>query len=110
MELVNLSKNTVISKNIFIAKTIRSRIIGLLNEKEPKTLYLKTRWGIHTFGMKFPIDCVILDKDWKISAIKENLLPWRIFLWNPKYFRVLELPPGTVKNSGIELGDEIKLE
>jgi hypothetical protein len=110
MKLISLTENKIISGDIIIARKTKDRITGLLKEKSPKALYLETRWGIHTFGMKFPIDCVILDKNWKISVIKENLLPWRMFIWNPKYSRVLELPPGTVKNLGLKLGNEMKLE
>jgi hypothetical protein len=110
MKLISLTENKIISGDIIIARKTKDRIIGLLKEKSPKALYLETRWGIHTFGMRFPIDCVILDKNWKVLAVKESLLPWRIFVLNPKYFRVLELPLGTVKNSGIKTGDEMKLE
>ena len=107
---MNLSKNTVISENISIAKTIKDRIIGLLNRKEPEALYLKTRWGIHTFGMRFPIDCVVLDKNWKVVFIRENLLPNRILFWNPKYFRMMELPPRVVGKSGTKIGDVLAIK
>jgi hypothetical protein len=110
MKLINLTENKIISENIIIARKIKDRITGLLKEKKPRTLYLETRWGIHTFGMRFSIDCIILSKNWEVSVIKENLLPWRMFIWNPKYFRVLELPSETVRNLGIKMGDKIRLE
>jgi len=110
MELINLSKNTVISENISITKTMRDRIIGLLKEKEPKALSLKTRWGIHTFGMKFSIDCIVLDKNRKVVFIRENLLPNRVLFWNPKYCRVMELPSGAIGKSGTKIGDVLEIK
>ena len=110
MKVINLTNGVVISDDVIIAKSHRDRMVGLLKEKEAKALYLETRWGIHTFGMKFPIDCVVLDKDWKVSSIKENILPWKIFIWNPIFFRVFELPLGTVKESKIKTGDIISIE
>jgi hypothetical protein len=110
MKLINSTGNKIISEDIIIVRKIKDRVTGLLKEKKPRTLYFETRWGIHTFGMRFSIDCIILSKNWKVSAIREGLLPWRMFIWNPKYFRVLELPPETVKKSGIKIGDEIRLE
>lgn len=109
MKVSNLTNGIIVSDNVKIAKSQKDRIIGLLKEKEARALYLETRWGIHTFGMKFPIDCVILDKDWRVSSIKENVLPWRIFVWNPVFFRVFELPSGTVKKTKIKIGDIISI-
>lgn len=71
---------------------------------------IKTRFGIHTFGVRFTIDVLILDKKNKIASIKENLKPNRIFLWNPAYEKVIELPRGTIKKYSLKLGDAIKLD
>lgn len=110
MQLKNLTKNTIVSGNLAVAESLKSRIVGLINAREPGSLYFKTRWGIHTFGMKFAIDCLILDKDWKVSAFRENISPNRIFTWNPKHFRVIELPGGSIKASNTVIGDILKIE
>lgn len=76
---------------------------GLINKLKPENVYFKTRCGIHTFGLKFPLDVVILDKNNKVKKIKESLKPNRIFLWNPKYEKILELKPGTIKKEKIKI-------
>lgn len=76
------------------ATTWKDKIVGLIGKKKIVPLYFETRWGLHTFGVKEPIDIVILDTNGKIQVLKENLKPNRIFLWNPKYKRVIELPQG----------------
>ena len=110
MKVINSTNGVVVSDNVIIAKSHKDRMLGLLKEKEARTLYLETRWGIHTFGMKFTIDCIVLDKDWRVSSINEHMLPWRIFVWNPIFFRVFELPSGTVKEAKIKIGDIISIE
>lgn len=71
--------------------------------------YFETRFGIHTFFVKTKVDVVILDSDSRVRYIKENLAPWRIFVWNPKYFRILELPNGMVKEKKIQIGERIRI-
>ena len=90
------------------AKGVLQKSIGLIN-KEPQALLLRTRWGIHTFGMKYPIDVVILDSSYTVKILKKNLLPYQIFMWNPKYSYVLELPAQTIQSEHISLGSSIVL-
>lgn len=61
--------------------------------------------GVHTFGMKFPIDVVVLDEGGVVRAIKRDIKPNRCFFWNPKHRRVLELPTGCL----IELFDQLEI-
>lgn len=82
-----------------LAETIR----GLIGKRNPEALLLKTRFGIHTYGVKFPIDVLILDNENKVTVIKKNLKPNRIFLWNPKYEKVIELPAGTIEKEKIAI-------
>lgn len=76
---------------------IWDRTKGLIGKLRPEAIYFHTRFGIHTFGMKFPIDVIITNEQSKIVALQESLQPNRIFVWNPLYRRVFELPIGTIK-------------
>ena len=87
--------------------TLKDKTLGLIGKKNPEPVFLKTRFGIHTFGLKFPIDVLILDKENKVVKLKENLKPNSFFFWNPKYNNVLELPKGTIINSKIKIGSTI---
>ena len=71
---------------------------------------IETRFGIHTFGLKYPIDVLILDNGNKVVFLKKNLMPWRIFLWNPIYDKVLELPQGTIDKKKIKINDAVNLK
>jgi len=74
----------------------KGKILGLIGKDKPQTLLIRTRFGIHTFGVKFPIDVLVLDDNFKVVGVKKNLLPNRFFFWNPLYDKVLECPKGTI--------------
>lgn len=86
------------------AKSLKEKIVGLIGKK-PYALLIKTRFGIHTFGLKFPIDVLILDHKNKVVKIKKSLMPNSIFLWNPLYDMVIELPQGTIDKKKIKIND-----
>ena len=70
-------------------------------------IFFKTRFGIHTFFVKKPIDILILDDKLKIKKLKENLKPWNVYLWNPRYKNVIELPGGFINKKELFVGMKI---
>lgn len=90
------------------AKNLKEKIQGLIGRKKPIPLLIKTRFGIHTFGLKFPIDVLILDHKNKVVKIKKSLKPNSIFLWNPAHDMVIELPQGTIDKKKIKINETIK--
>jgi uncharacterized membrane protein (UPF0127 family) len=59
--------------------------------------------------MKFPIDLVYLDKRRKVRKARSAVPPWRLSACLRAH-SVLELPAGTVRQSGTEAGDELAFE
>lgn len=110
MRIINQSNNSIISKNVIIPKSILNQSLGLLKYKIPQTMLLNTRFGIHTFGMKYAIDVLILDNTNHIISWKKNMKPNRIFIWNPKFKTVLENPSGMIEKNKIHIGDKIHFE
>lgn len=82
---------------------------GLLNYKKAEPVYFETRWGIHTFFMKFPIDVAIIDDNNETVTLKESLQPNRIFIWNPRHKKVLEFPAGQIQRLGLKIGSSVNL-
>lgn len=91
-------------------KTYKEKTFGLAFRKTPLTVYFDTILGIHTFGVKFPIDVLILDNNFNVKKVKKNLSPCRFFFWNIKYSKVIEAPSGTVSKNSIKIGDKIEIE
>ena len=107
--MINTTRRTLLGEDIPIAQTFNEKANGLLGKERPAPLFFKTRWGIHTFGMKFPIDCIILDDKLMVKTTRENLKPSRFFFWWPGYKNVLELPAGTVLSTGTRVGDILEM-
>ena len=87
-----------------VAKGFWQQTKGLIGEQKIQPTLFTTRFGIHTFGMKVPLDILVLDKHKRVVKVKESLLPNHLFFWNPKYSLVVELPEGFVKCNKIKLG------
>ncbi len=108
MRLVNLTQKVILTNNLIIANTIIKSSIGLLNQPQETAMLFKTRWGIHTLGMKYPLDIIILNGNMKIVKIKKNLQPNRIFFWNPFYCQIIEISSN--QNTKIKINDILKID
>jgi hypothetical protein len=82
---------------------------GLIGAKKPYPVFFTTRFGIHTFGLRFPIDVLILDSQFMVVKAKKQLSPNRLFFWSIFYKHVLELPAGEITRRKIKIGEKIKL-
>lgn len=91
------------------AKNLKEKIQGLIGKEKPYALMIRTRFGIHTFGLKFPIDVVILNQENIVVKIKKSLKPDNIFLWNPIYDKIIELPSGTIEEKQIKIRSQVRL-
>jgi uncharacterized protein len=92
------------------AVTLKAKIFGLIGQKNISPTLFKTRFGIHTFFMKVPIDVIVLNKNYEVVKLKQNLEPWRLFFWNPAYNVMIELPEGFIEKEKIKRGDKIKVK
>ena len=106
MILKNVTRKTIITNDLKIANTLKTRLFGLLDSDNPRSLLLKTRFGIHTFGLNRSIDALIVDENNTVRVTK-TISPNRILMYNPKYNAVVELPYGYIKKSKTQLGDKI---
>lgn len=102
--------NKMVTLSVKEVSSLKEKITGLIGKNNPYNLMFKTHFGIHTFGLKFPIDVLILNDESEVVAMKKDLKPNRIYLWNPIYERVIELPNGTVDTKKIKLRDPIDVK
>ncbi|MEK7160268.1 MAG: DUF192 domain-containing protein [Patescibacteria group bacterium] len=104
----NKNKNTYVLKNFSRLKGLK-KLAGLMGKEKSEIVIFKTRFGIHTFFLKFPIDLVIVSKNKKVIFIKKSVKPNRIVLWNFRYDTVIELPEGSIEKLGINIGSILKI-
>ena len=111
MVLVNATKKTVVSDNCHFANTVLKRVVGLLNRgkfDKGEGLLLDRCYGIHTFGMRFPIDVLFLDKDLCVIRAVKALPPYRTCVVKKSVY-VLEVPVGALDESRTGEGDQIQI-
>ena len=112
MPVTNLTKKTWLATKVRKADSFITRLVGLLkrtNLGPEEALWLTPSKGVHTVGMKFPIDVVFLDKDNVVLGIISGLVPYRVTGVRLKGHSVLELPKGTLKKSRTEVGDQLEI-
>jgi uncharacterized membrane protein (UPF0127 family) len=110
--VINLTKNTWLATKIRKADNFVTRLIGLLKRSTlgpEEALWLMPSKGIHTIGMKFPIDVIFLDKNNIVLGIASGMVPYRISSIQLRGYSVLELPNGTIKKSKTEVGDQLEI-
>ncbi len=98
-----------ITLHVVYAKTLKEKTVGLIGTRKPQAMLFKTRFGIHTFGVRFPIDVLILDNNNIVVSLKQSLQRNRLLFWNPWFDTVVELPQETIKEKNIKKGDQIKI-
>jgi uncharacterized protein len=108
----NLSNGALVADRIGVADTRATRAIGLLAHRGLELgegLWIVPSRGVHTCGMHFAIDILALDASGVVIDQVVNMKPWRIRLPRWGTAGVLELPAGTLKNTGTALGHRIEL-
>ncbi|HEY1239112.1 MAG TPA: DUF192 domain-containing protein [Bryobacteraceae bacterium] len=108
----NQTRNTVLATRAEVADTSAKRRTGLLKHQrlEPgEGLWIIPCESVHTFFMKFAIDLVYLDKNKKVRKVRHAVPPWRISACFTAD-SILELPAGSVKETGTQPGDQLSME
>ena len=72
-----------------------------------EALWIVGSLGVHSFGMRFPIDVLYLDGELRVLHALAPLAPNRLGPISLRCESVLELPAGTLAASGTRLGDAL---
>jgi len=82
---------------------------GLIGASTAYPILFKTRFGIHTVGVRFPIDVLILNQGNVVVKMISSLEPNHFFFWPFWYDTVIELPGGDIQRQGITIGKAITI-
>jgi uncharacterized membrane protein (UPF0127 family) len=107
---LNQEKAEMLIENLEIAETFLGRAKGLLGRKslsENQALWIKPCNNIHTFFMKFTIDCVFINKSCVVEKIYSKVSPFEIKgpVW--KANSVIEFSEGIIEKWDIKIGDQL---
>jgi uncharacterized membrane protein (UPF0127 family) len=113
MHIINQDRDKSLATDGRLANTFWLRLRGLLGKKslsEGEGLVLVGEKSIHTLFMKFPIDILYIDKDYRVIRVDENMVPYRLGPFVTKSAYVLEVPVGTIAATNTKVGDQLKFE
>ncbi len=109
----NKTKETFLAFRVNVADSIVGRLIGLLGRRSLRPdsgVWIFPANAIHTIGMMFSFDVVMIDKNFKVVCVKEFVKPFRIILPKLRAESVIELPAHTIFRSRTEVGDELVID
>jgi len=109
----NQTKETFLAFRVKVADTVLGRMTGLLGKKSlnpDSGLWIVPANAVHTIGMLFAFDLVLIDKDFRGVGTRELVRPLKITRPNFRAESVLELPAHTIFRSRTEVGDQLVIE
>jgi len=109
----NQTKETFLAFQVKVADSVLSRLLGLLGKRflSPESgVWIVPCNSIHTIGMLFTIDVVLVDKNFKVVGLHELLRPFSITRPNFRAESVIELSAHTIFKSGTTVGDQLVIE
>ena len=108
----NRDRGTIVAETAEVADTSAKRRTGLLKHDRLETgagLWIAPCEAVHSFGMKFAIDLVYLDRKKRVRKIRKAMAPRRLSACLTAH-SVLELPVGAIESSRTEPGDQLDFE
>jgi uncharacterized membrane protein (UPF0127 family) len=110
----NQTRKVFLARELALANTHWTRLRGLLGTspgdfRNGCGLWIVPCHGVHTLGMRFPIDVAYLDQDRIVIHIERELRPWRFAPVRMQAASVLELPSQVLSETGTQMGDKIEI-
>ena len=109
----NKTRETFLAFRVAVADSILSRLIGLLGRKSlapDSGVWIVPANAVHTIGMLFSFDLVLIDKDFKVVGLRELVRPFTVTWPNHRAESVIELPAHSIFRSRTQIGDQLLIE
>jgi hypothetical protein len=110
LQVSNVTRHTVLATCAELADSSESRRKGLLGRKllgRGEGLWILPCESVHTFGMRFPIDLVYMDRKHRVRKVRSDVPPWRVSACFSAD-SVLELAAGTIRETLTAPGDTLE--
>jgi uncharacterized protein len=109
----NKTKETFLAFRVKVADSILGRLIGLLGRRslQPDSgVWIVPANAVHTIGMTFSFDLILIDKNFKVVGLRELVRPFTITRPNFRAESVLELPAHSIFRSRTQIGDQLVVD
>lgn len=109
-KISNVTRGSILADRVEVADHGAQRSKGLLGRAglgAGEGLWILPCEAVHTFGMRFPIDLVYIDRKKRVKKVRSDVVPWRMSACLSAH-SVVELPRGTVRASQTSSGDSLE--
>jgi uncharacterized protein len=109
----NKTRETFLAFRVAVADSIAGRLVGLLGRRSlppDSGVWIVPSNAVHTIGMLFSFDLVLIDKDYKVVGLRERVRPFTVTWPNQRAESVLELPAHSIFRSRTQVGDQLLIE
>ena len=109
MKISNLTRQTILASRVAVADHGAKRRKGLLGRDDlapDEGLWIVPCEAVHTFGMRFHIDLVYLDRNHRVKKVRSDVPPLRMSACLTAH-SVLELASGTIRRTQTRPGDKL---
>jgi uncharacterized protein len=110
VQVRDATRDTLVADRCRVAESIVQRIFGLHllpRLASGQGLLLPGSTTIDTTFMSYAIDLIFVNRSGHVTKTVHALPPWRMVLRTGGGRDCIELPAGTVANSGVQVGDEL---
>lgn len=110
--LIDMTHGRVVAERVRRARGPLGRLTGLLGRSKlgpGEGIWLAPCNGIHTFGMRFPIDAIVLDRNLCAVRLAHSVGPNRVVLPCVGGQSTVELAAGTLRSTGVQVGHQLVL-
>jgi uncharacterized membrane protein (UPF0127 family) len=109
----NKTKETFLAFKVEVCDSVWGRLRGLLGKRSLKPdsgVWIVPANAVHTVGMLFSFDLVLIDKNFKVVGLRELVRPFRVTMPERGAESVLELPAHSIFRSRTQIGDQLQID
>ena len=110
VKVVNETTGRVLGDRVGLADGFFARLRGLVGRgplDEGAGLLIVPCRGVHMYGMTYPIDVALADREGEVVALYRGLAPGARTRWHGEARVALEVPAGTLAATGTKVGDRL---
>jgi len=109
--VINQRTGAAIATKVKPATGVWGSFKGLMLQSslaEGAGLLFRPARGVHTHFMRFPIDLIFLDREDRVTRVREGMVPWR---WDfSQAAALIELNAGVARGHDLRVGDRLQFE
>jgi len=108
-----MQQGRVLLPEVLVADRVTERMRGLLGRRSLAAgsgMLLRPCGSLHTLGMRFALDVVYFDANWRAVRIVRRLPPWRISFGGWRARAALEMQSGGFDFAALHPGVPVRFE